>query len=100
MTVFPSQTFTNTNIKARWEERYTSEAINQKFLGIPRGVYSGFIPQVTHGSLVLAFGVDPVDGIGVIRVESGTGAAAVMVDIVVSSPISLDFTGNAVWPGT
>jgi hypothetical protein len=98
MPVMPNLVFSNTNVKARWEERYTSEAINQKFLGLPRGVYSGFIPQTTPGSLVLTLGVDPVDGVGLIRAESGTGASAVMVDILVSSPVTLDFTGNAVWP--
>jgi len=32
------------NIKARWGERYTSDAVNKKFIGFPRGVYYGFVP--------------------------------------------------------
>lgn len=98
MAIFPSQAFTKDNIKARWEERYTSEALNKKFLGIPRGVYAGFIPQVTPGSLVFTLGTDPVDGLSLIRVESGTGLSASMIDIIVTSPMVLDFTGHATWP--
>lgn len=32
------------NVKARWGERYTSDAVNKKFVGLPRGIYYGFIP--------------------------------------------------------
>ena len=32
-------------VKARWGERYTSDAVNKKFVGFPRGVYYGFVPS-------------------------------------------------------
>jgi len=45
MVAGPIQAFTREDVKARWTERYTSDAINKKFLGIPRGIYLGFIPS-------------------------------------------------------
>jgi len=39
------------NIKARWGERYTSDAVNKKFVGLPVGVYYGFVPS-TAGLVV------------------------------------------------
>jgi len=45
MVAGPIQAFTRDNIKARWTERYTSDAVNKKFLGLPRGIYLGFVPS-------------------------------------------------------
>lgn len=50
----PSVLIDKQNIKARWGERYTSNALNKKFLGIPRGVYFGFVPSTTGLILSLA----------------------------------------------
>jgi len=53
MVAGPVQSFTKEDIKARWTERYTSDAINKKFVGIPRGCYLGFIPSPVGLSLFL-----------------------------------------------
>lgn len=47
MTLGPTEVLTKDNVKVRWGERYTSDALNKKFLGIPRGVYLGFAPQAS-----------------------------------------------------
>ena len=47
MVAGPIQAFTREDIKSRWTERYTSDAINKKFLGLPRGIYLGFVPSQT-----------------------------------------------------
>jgi len=47
MVAGPVQSFSRDNIKARWTERYTSDAVNKKFVGIPRGCYLGFVPSPT-----------------------------------------------------
>ena len=41
------------DIKARWGERYTSDAVNKKFVGFPRGIYYGFVPVVNNLRLTL-----------------------------------------------
>lgn len=96
MAIFPSQAFTKDNIKVRWKERYVSEAVNEKFLGMPRGVYAGFRPLVTPGSLVLTFGTEPGDGYSLVRVQSGDEIA--MLDIITTTNVSMDFTGHGTWP--
>lgn len=45
MVAGPIQAFTRDNIKTRWAERYTSDSINKKFIGLPRGIYLGFVPS-------------------------------------------------------
>ena len=44
------------NVKARWGERYTSDAVNKKFVGFPRGIYYGFVPSAS--GLVLSMRPD------------------------------------------
>lgn len=58
MAAGPVQAFSRDNVKARWAERYTSEAINKKFLGTPRGIYLGFIPSAS--GLILSLQPDKV----------------------------------------
>jgi hypothetical protein len=53
MVAGPVQSFTKDKIKARWAERYTSDAINKKFLGLPRGIYLGFVPSESGLTLSL-----------------------------------------------
>jgi hypothetical protein len=53
MVLGPTQVFTKENVKARWMERYTSDAVNKKFLGLPRGVYLGFVPSPSGLTLTL-----------------------------------------------
>lgn len=52
----PSVLIDKQQVKARWGERYTSNALNKKFLGLPRGVYYGFVPSTT--GLVLSLSPD------------------------------------------
>lgn len=66
----PVESFTKENVKARWTERYTSDAVNKKFLGLPRGIYLGFVPS--QSGLVLTLKTDTV-----ITLSSTTGAFAI-----------------------
>jgi len=101
MAVFPNKVFVKEDIKFRWEERYTSEGINKKFLGIPRGVYLGFIPVVTPPT-TLVLQRDANQKVSLIRVEGGdlvsNPAAPAMVDIITTSDVTLDFSGHSTWP--
>jgi hypothetical protein len=56
MTLGPTETLTKDNVKVRWGEGYTSDSLNKKFLGIPRGIYLGFIPSAS--GLVLSLSPD------------------------------------------
>jgi hypothetical protein len=56
MTLGPTEVLTKDNVKVRWGERYTSDALNKKFLGIPRGIYLGFVPSAS--GLVLTLNPD------------------------------------------
>lgn len=73
MVAGPLQSLSRENVKARWTERYTSDAINKKFLGLPRGIYLGFIPSqsglvlnlkpdivITYSNLTSTFAVGDV----------------------------------------
>ncbi|MGD9726408.1 MAG: hypothetical protein AB7V39_08420 [Nitrospiraceae bacterium] len=50
----PSVLIDKQEVKARWGERYTSNALNKKFVGMPRGVYYGFVPSTVGLVLSLA----------------------------------------------
>lgn len=56
MALGPTQSFTKDNVKTRWGERYVSDSLNKKFLGVPRGVYLGFVPS--QSGLVLTLKTD------------------------------------------
>lgn len=88
----PTHTFQTSEVKYRRGEPYVSEATNKKFLGQPRGIYLGFIPTVTSGSLILAIGVDPTYGISFARVKSGVDL--IDVDVVLDTSVALDFNGH------
>ena len=88
----PTLAFAPTQIKPIFGESYVSEAANTKFLGQPRGVYLGFVPQVTPGSLLLTLAVDPVYGVSFARMRSSLEATN--VDVVTDQPTILDFTGH------
>lgn len=94
MATFPTAVFTKERVKIRWRERYTSEALNRKFLGIPRGVYIGFSPSAAGDILTLA--PDATEGHSNARVISSTALA--MLDLVAEDPIDLDFTGHVAFP--
>jgi len=93
---FPSMTLSNEFVKVRFFEENAAEAINRRWLGMPRGVYLGFNPSVSAGSPVLTLSVDASHNFSLLRVPSGVEAA--MVDIFTASPITLDFTAHQVFP--
>jgi len=88
----PTLAFAPTQIKPVFGESYVSEAANTKFLGQPRGVYLGFVPQVTTGSRFLTLAVDPVYGVSLARMKSSLEATN--VDVVSDQATTLDFTGH------
>lgn len=82
------------SIKYRWREPYVSDATNTKFLGVPRGVYVGFVPSMAGGVLSLA--PDPDYGVSLLRVNSQTSLTS--VDVCSPLTLTLDFNGHAVFP--
>lgn len=88
----PAFNFAPPQVKPRFNESYVSEAANTKFLGQPRGIYLGFTPTLTPGSLVLTLAIDPIYGISLARVKSSLEATN--VDVVSDQPVTLDFTGH------
>lgn len=80
------------DVKVRFGERYTSQAINKKFLSQPRGIYIGFAPVVQSGSRILTLDVDPTYGISLCHVRSSTELSNVAV--ATDQPVTLDFTGH------
>ena len=96
MVAGPIQAFTREDVKARWTERYTSDAINKKFLGIPRGIYLGFIPSpaglvltlkpdkaLTYTGLSGVFAVNDV-------VTGGSSGATATVRVVSAGYVLID----------
>jgi len=96
MPSFPTYAFTRDNVKARFLEPRGSEAINTRHYGLPRGVYVGYIPEVTTGSLVLRLTPDARLGFSMLKV--GAQSTRVQVDVFTSSDVLLDFTNHTVFP--
>ena len=92
MAVFPLQIFVQGQDDALvgYDEVYGSSALNIRFAGQPIGVYRGFIPSVV-GS-ILTLGVDPTLGYSIAKLPSGSDPAG--LDVIISSDITLDFTGQ------
>lgn len=94
----PTYDFNEQEIKFRHGERYVSDALNKKFLGVPRGVYFGFEPSVS--SLVLTLNVDTERGKSLCRLLSTPAAHApgdprlhpICIDVVVDEALVLDFS--------
>jgi len=98
MALFPTEVLAKENVKARWKERYTSEAMNKKFLGIPNGVYLGFEPNPNPGDTVnlLDLNLDSTQSVSVLRAKSLVSQTT--VDLIVEQQITLDFTGHVAFP--
>ena len=96
MAIFPVRTLTRDQVKLRWGERYTSEGLNMKFLGIPNGVYLGFVPSSVAASNILTLAIDPSFGVSSLRVKSSLGPYS--VDLFLEENIEIDFTFHAVFP--
>jgi len=80
----------------RWFEQNVAEAVNQRWIGMPRGVYLGFIPSTTPGSRVITLAVDPEQNFSLLKVPSRD--ETVMVDVFTGENIDLDFTAHNAWP--
>jgi hypothetical protein len=93
---FPSITFAKEFVKVRFLEPNVAQGINQRWLGMPRGVYLGFIPSVTPGSKLLTLEVDPGNSFSLLKVPSSEETMA--VDIFTADPVILDFSAHTVWP--
>jgi len=98
MALFPVKVFTKEDVKCRWREAFTSESVNKKFLGIPKGVYLGFEPQANGGDPVniLDLNLDSVESVSVLRCKSTVSQTA--VDLILETQVQLDFTGHVVFP--
>jgi len=88
----PTYDFNEQAIKLRYGERYASEAMNKKFLGLPRGVYLGFAPSVSGRLLTLS--PDQNRGFSSCRLRSSSTGHPVCVDVVINGDVVLDFTDH------
>lgn len=88
MAIYPVQFFTQENVRIRRREDYKSRPLVEKFMGMPRGVYLGFLP--TAGANDVTLDVDPVRGFSVLKVASGTDPGG--MDVIYDIPVVLDFT--------
>jgi hypothetical protein len=93
--VDPTFDFNPENVKYRFGERYTSEASNRKFLGIPLGVYLGFTPSFSDDILTLSAGTD--FGYCFARVASQDDPFYIL-DVIIQADAVLDFTNHASFP--
>lgn len=99
MALFPTKVFTKTNVKAAWKASYTTENINSKFNGIPRGVYYGFDPAPNTLDPVnkLDLNLSSIESASRLRVRS-SGGTPVTVDLDSQEVVTLDFTGHVSFP--
>ena len=91
----PSVQFDAQDVKFRYGERYISESANQKFLGIPLGIYLGLIPSFENN--ILTLGVDPTLGVSLARLISQEDPLY-SVDIIIDAAVTLDFTNHSLFP--
>lgn len=91
----PTFAFGPENVKYRYGERYTSEATNRKFLGIPLGIYLGFSPSFENDILTLS--ADPEFGYCFARIASQDDPLYI-VDVIVQDDATLDFTNHSAYP--
>lgn len=95
MSVFPTHTFSETEVKFRFGEKYVSESVNTKFAGVPRGVYAGYIPSFAGD--ILTLNVDPTFGLSMVR-QTSPDDLDYAVDVITQDPVVLDFTGHVTFP--
>jgi hypothetical protein len=93
---FPFLTLSNEFVKVRFVETDVPYALNQRWIGMPRGVYLGFIPSAASGSRIVSFAPDATQNFSLLRVPSRD--LRVMVDIFYADTLTLDFTAHNVWP--
>ena len=92
----PSFQFAAEDVKFRYGERYISDAANKKFLGIPRGVYLGFIPSFGTDN-ILTLAPDSNYGVSFARVTSQDDPLY-SVDVFIQTDVVLDFSNHNSFP--
>jgi len=90
MASFPEITLSESNFKVRFREQYASEVINQRFMGLPFGVYSGFDPLVAGDNVSLK--VDAGLEVSILRAMSSISKTS--LDVFFEADVSLNFTGH------
>lgn len=93
---FPSVSLSNEYVKVRFFEESAADAVNKRWIGMPRGVYLGFVPTALPSSRTLSLDVDPDHNFSLLKVPSSVDR--VMVDVFTNASVTLDFTGHNVWP--
>ena len=96
MPSFPNFTFDKSFVRARFLEPTGSLAINTRQYGLPRGIYLGYDPQVTSGSLVLKLKPDARLGFSMLKVAAQS--TRVQIDVISPADVELNFTGHTVFP--
>jgi len=93
---FPSIALSNEFVKVRWFEQNVAKAVNQRWIGMPRGVYLGFDPETVPGSRLVTLATDAQQSFSLLKVPSRD--ETVMVDIFTGEDVVLDFTAHNAWP--
>ena len=96
MPSFPIYTFDKTFVYARFLEPSGSSSVNTKQYGLPRGIYLGYDPEVTPGSMVLKLKPDARLGFSMLKVAAQS--TRVQVDVLAAGDVELNFTGHTVYP--
>lgn len=96
MSSFPGYSFAAESVSVRFREQRVSEALSTRWLGLPRGVYSGFTPQVSAGSQILTLAADSRVGFSSLKV--GAQSFPVQVDIFTKGSVTLNFSGHTQYP--
>lgn len=96
MVAFPTLSLPKENVKMRFLEEGVPLALGQRWYGMPRGVWIGFVPSVTPASDVLTLDVDPNHNFSLLRV--GSENLRTQVEVFTPDPIMLDFSGHATFP--
>ena len=76
-------------VKFRFGERYVSEATNAKFMGVPYGVYAGFLASASGNVITLS--VDPDREFSFMRMLSSLDSGA-SVDVFTTSALTFDLS--------
>jgi hypothetical protein len=90
MAVFPLQVFTQDDVQTGFDEAYKSSPLGIRHAGQPKGAYVGFSPSVVGPVLTLA--IDPTFGYSLVKVGSDVDPSG--MDVIATSDVTLDFTGQ------
>jgi hypothetical protein len=90
MASFPEITLGESDFKVRFREEFASEVLNQRFMGLPFGVYFGFDPLVAGDNVSLK--IDAALAVSILRAMSTISKTS--LDVFFEADISLNFTGH------